>query len=159
MVPIPVCGLCGNLFSCCFQAGFPPPSCSFYYGHFILFPQNTFKELTEMIVISKLMNVGGTQLGACVISAIQSCLTLCDPIDSLPGSSVHGIFQARILGCVAIPSSEDLPDPGSKPTSPVSPEFAGCGFFTTEPPGKPRNWLQWDYVLVVFLGDDFCLIL
>ena len=28
----------------------------------------------------------------------QPCLTLCDPMDcSLPGSSVHGIFQARIL--------------------------------------------------------------
>ena len=33
----------------------------------------------------------------------QSCLTLCDPIDcSLLGSSVHGIFQARILEWVAI---------------------------------------------------------
>ena len=33
----------------------------------------------------------------------QSCPTLCDPLDcSLPGSSVHGIFQARILGWVAI---------------------------------------------------------
>ena len=33
----------------------------------------------------------------------QSCPTLCDPMDcSLPGSSVHGIFQARILECVAI---------------------------------------------------------
>ena len=33
----------------------------------------------------------------------QSCLTLCDPMDySLPGSSVHGIFQARILESVAI---------------------------------------------------------
>ena len=33
----------------------------------------------------------------------QSCLTLCDPIDcSLPGSSVHGIFQARVLECGAI---------------------------------------------------------
>ena len=33
----------------------------------------------------------------------QSYLTLCDPIDcSLPGSSVHGIFQARILEWVAI---------------------------------------------------------
>ena len=33
----------------------------------------------------------------------QSCLTLCDPMDcSLPGSSVHGIFQARVLGWVAI---------------------------------------------------------
>ena len=36
----------------------------------------------------------------------QSCLTLCDPGDcSLPGSSVHGIFQARILEWVAISSS------------------------------------------------------
>ena len=33
----------------------------------------------------------------------QSCLTLCDPMDcSLPGSSVHGIFQARGLESVAI---------------------------------------------------------
>ena len=33
----------------------------------------------------------------------QSYLTLCDPMDcSLPGSSVHGIFQARILEWVAI---------------------------------------------------------
>ena len=33
----------------------------------------------------------------------QSCLTLCDPLDySLPGSSVHGILQARILEWVAI---------------------------------------------------------
>ena len=33
----------------------------------------------------------------------QSCLTLCDPVDySLPGSSVHGIFQARVLEWVAI---------------------------------------------------------
>ena len=33
----------------------------------------------------------------------QLCLTLCDPMDcSLPGSSVHGIFQARILEWVAI---------------------------------------------------------
>ena len=33
----------------------------------------------------------------------QSCLTLCDPMDcSRPGSSVHGILQARILEWVAI---------------------------------------------------------
>ena len=39
----------------------------------------------------------------CVCSAAQSCLTLCDPMDSsLPGSSVRGIFQARILGWVII---------------------------------------------------------
>ena len=45
----------------------------------------------------------------------QSCPTLCDPMDcSLPGSSVHGIFQARLLEWVAFPSPEDLPDPGIK---------------------------------------------
>ena len=34
---------------------------------------------------------------------VQSCPTLCDPMNcSLPGSSVHGIFQARILEWVAI---------------------------------------------------------
>ena len=33
----------------------------------------------------------------------QSCLTLCDPMDcSLPDSSTHGIFQARVLEWVAI---------------------------------------------------------
>ena len=33
----------------------------------------------------------------------QLCLTLCNPMDcSLPGSSVHGIFQARILEWVAM---------------------------------------------------------
>ena len=37
----------------------------------------------------------------------QSCLTLSDPMDcSLPGSSVHGIFQARVLERVAIAFSE-----------------------------------------------------
>ena len=39
----------------------------------------------------------------------QSCLTLRDPMDcSLPGSSVHGIFQARVLERGAIASSESL---------------------------------------------------
>ena len=33
----------------------------------------------------------------------QSCLTLCDPMDcSLPGSSVHGIFQAVVLEWISI---------------------------------------------------------
>ena len=36
----------------------------------------------------------------------QSCLTLCDFMNcSPPGSSVHGILQARLLECVAMPSS------------------------------------------------------
>ena len=61
------------------------------------------------------------------------CLTLCDCMGcSPPGSSVHGILQARILEWVAIPFSRDLPNPGIKPMSP-----ALAGFFTVEPWGKP----------------------
>ena len=46
----------------------------------------------------------------------QSCPTLCDPMDhSPPGSSVHGISQAKILEWVAISFSRDLPDPGWNP--------------------------------------------
>ena len=42
--------------------------------------------------------------------ATQSCPTLSDPLDcSLPGSSVHGIFQARVLEWVAIAFSEVSP--------------------------------------------------
>ena len=42
----------------------------------------------------------------------QSCLTLCDPMDcSLPGSSVHGIFQARVLEWVAISFSRGSSGP------------------------------------------------
>ena len=37
----------------------------------------------------------------------QSCLTLCDPMDcSLPGSSIHWTFQARVLEWVAIAFSD-----------------------------------------------------
>ena len=45
-------------------------------------------------------------------SVAQSCLTLCHPKDcSPPGSSVHGIFQARILEWVAISSSRGSSQP------------------------------------------------
>ena len=54
------------------------------------------------------------------VLVVQSCPTFCDPVDcSTPGSFVHGIFQARILEWVAIPSPEDLPDPGIEPRSPA----------------------------------------
>ena len=59
---------------------------------------------------------------------LQFCLILCDPMDcSPPGSSVHGIIQARILEWIALPPPGDLSDPGIKPEYP---SLAG-GFFTT----------------------------
>ena len=69
--------------------------------------------------------------------SLQSCLTLCNPMDcSWPGSSVHGISQTRILEWVAISSSRG--EPGIEPASPATPALAG-EFFTTEPSGKSLN--------------------
>ena len=67
--------------------------------------------------------------------SIQSCLTLCDPMDcSWPGFSIHGILQARILEWVTMPSSRfdlgDQTNPGVEPESFLSPALAGR-FFTT----------------------------
>ena len=52
---------------------------------------------------------------AVLCSVAELCLTLCKPMNcSPPDSSVHGIFQARILEWVAIPSSRDLLTQGWK---------------------------------------------
>ena len=68
----------------------------------------------------------------CVSVHAQLCPTLCDPMDcNLPGSSVHGIFQARILEWVAISFSSG----SSWLRDLVSPALTGW-FFTTAPPGN-----------------------
>ena len=44
--------------------------------------------------------------------SLQSCLTFCDPMNcSLPGSSVHGIFQAKVPEWVAMPTSRGSSQP------------------------------------------------
>ena len=52
--------------------------------------------------------------------SLQSCLTLCDPVDCrLPGTSVHGILQARILCGLPCPPAGDLHNPGMEPRFPT----------------------------------------
>ena len=93
----------------------------------------------------------------CVCLVAKSCPTLCDTVDcSPPGSSAHGIFQARILEWVAIPPAGDLPDPGIE--YPVLAEFSALegAFFTTEPPGKP---FIWDLGQIKKIKSDFFFII
>ena len=79
---------------------------------------------------------------ACVLSHFIHVI-LCDPLDSSsPGSSVHGILQARTLEWVAMPSSRG--SSWSRDWTCVS--CGSCiagGFFTTEPLGKPTDPLPW----------------
>ena len=63
--------------------------------------------------------------------SLQSCPTLCNSMGcSPPGSSAHGILQARILARVTISFSRGFPDPGIKTESLMSPALAS-GFFIT----------------------------
>ena len=80
-----------------------------------------------------------TSVHVCVFSRVWLD---CSP----PGSSVHGILQARILKWVAISYPGDLPNPGIKPTSLVSPAMVG-GFLTTGPPAKSDSVL---YIYILF---------
>ena len=59
-------------------------------------------------------NITNNMIALCVRahSVAQSCLTLCDPMDcSSPGSSIHGIFQSKILEWVAISYSRGSSPP------------------------------------------------
>ena len=68
----------------------------------------------------------------CVSQTVMSDSLYCMDC-SLPGSSVHGILQARIRDCVTIPFSRGRPDPGVKPGFPdLQAVFLKSGL-----PGKP----------------------
>ena len=64
------------------------------------------------------------------------CPTLCTPMDSsLPGSSVHGILQARTMEWVVISFFRGLPDPGTEGVSPA----LEADSLRSQPPGKPTS--------------------
>ena len=63
---------------------------------------------------NRIENKPAVKQNCCLVA--QSCLTHCDPMEcSLPGSSVHGILQARILECVSMPSSRRSSPPREPP--------------------------------------------
>ena len=73
---------------------------SFIRSHLI-----TFQYLWRVRYLLLVLGASVLQLKDLLAAAksYQSCPTLCNPMDcSLPGSSIHGILQARVLECVAM---------------------------------------------------------
>ena len=71
---------------------------------------------------------------SCCCFSPQLCLTLCSPLDCrLPGSSAHGVLQARILEWVATFFSRGT----SQARDRTHVSCIGRRFLNTEPPGKP----------------------
>ena len=72
--------------------------------------------------------------GKVKVLAANLCPTLCDPMDcSPPGSSVHGILQAKTLDGLPFLSPGDLSDPGIEPRFPA----LQADSLLFEPQGKP----------------------
>ena len=69
----------------------------------------------------------------------QLCLTVCGPMDcSLPGSSIHGIFKARILEWVAISFSRGCSQP--KGIRHGSPTLQADSLLSEPPENNPVSW-------------------
>ena len=87
---------------------------------------------------------------ACVhAKLLQLCLTVCNPIDcSLPGSSICGILQGRLLEWAIVSFCTDLPDPGIES---LSPAWAG-GFFATS-----TTWEEHTHTCVSSFSDSSLL--
>ena len=87
--------------------------------------------------VSKVSVVCQQTLGLFPCSCVLSCvLTPFDPVDcSPPGSSVHGILQARVLGGLPFPTSRELFCPWIELMSLASPALAGrlyhCAIYLT----------------------------
>ena len=75
----------------------------------------------------------------CAVLVVQLCWTLCDSVDyTPPGSSVHGILQARILECVALHQGI-FPTQGSNPGLQPRSSTLRADSLLSEPPRKPKN--------------------
>ena len=88
----------------------------------------------------------------CVCTVVQFCPTLFDPMDySLPGSSVHGIFHARILEQVAISYSIGSSQPRDQTCVSYTCSI-GCWIFyhcsTKEPLTYPRPLTCGGFILI-----------
>ena len=113
---------------------------SYFYCVYLHYPKNITLLIERKIYSWIRKIITPWQLSTvCVLSL--SHVWLCDPMDySLPGSSVQGILQTRILECVAISFSRYLPNPGllqetaGEPRSP----WQADSLALSQPPGKPH---------------------
>ena len=79
-------------------------------------------------------------VSACAVKSLRSCLTLGDPMDcSVPGSSVHGVSQAKILEWVAIPFSKGSSAPRDQTRVSCLSRWQ-VGSLPLVPPGKRIDW-------------------
>ena len=121
---------------------FPVHPCAFWCG----FDSYSLKwQLILAIGCSQVVGVVSCSIIKCVCVCVCVCAhsVMSNPlwppwIIALPGSSVHGIFQARILEQVAISFSRRSPQPRDWTLCPLQLLHWKVGSLPAEPPGKPN---------------------
>ena len=139
-----------NSFVRCYSHLFFKPSCYSWQGSFTLAVLGTYFVLNDLkygaawglmlIVFTKVLPaLLSTNNPIMLVLITQLCPTLCDPMDcSQPGSSVHGILQARILEWVGIPFSRG----SSQPRGGTQVSYIAGRFFTIWATRKAQNDLE-----------------
>ena len=135
----------------------------------------TLGQLFSSLIFSRLRNSitperpfdgpgeNGTEEWKVKVLVTQSCPTLCNPMDhSLPGSSVHGILQARILECVAIPFSTKG---SSQPRDQTGVSCTAGRFFTVWATREEWKWhkirgrdISWESLIVKYTNTSQILM-
>ena len=120
----------------------------------VLSVHNIESPLNQLSFLSDYQRSKITRISICVsvkymyicANSLQPCLTLCDHMDcSPPGSSVHGILQARMWSGLPFPPPGDLPNPWIEPTSALV-----ARFFTTS-----ATWEVHAYIYIyIYIGID-----
>ena len=96
------------------------------------------EELFSFMSQHRKNSVRGKVIDMCVCQVLHLCLALCDPVDcSPPGSSVHGILQARLLEWVAKPFSRGSSRPRDRTHISCLLHWQ-AGSLPLAPPGKPK---------------------
>ena len=121
---------------------------------FILQNQDNFRERSSIYDGF----CGNIRIFISIAWCAQMCVTLCSPINnSLPAPPSIGFSSQEYQSRLPFPPLGDLPDPGIKPQSLVSPALVG-GFSTIEPPGKPQNVYYCTFNLLnlkILKGKDY----
>ena len=119
-------------------------------------------DCTFGIITKNNLSNSRSQKFASMFVCAHSCPTLCGLMDcSPPGSSVRGIFQARILEWVAISTSRGSSLPRDQTESLISPALAGR-FFTTGPTWKVLHFFSTYFIVWGVQGGNveiffFCI--
>ena len=123
----------------CIFVGLFPYSCDIGWD---CLPHDSKPLLNSHLTGNQISNVWQQNHALLCCLVTQSCLMLCHSMDwSLPGSSVHGILQARILEWVTVPFSRR----SCRPRNRTQVSRTAGSFFTTKPPGKPCSTVLLDF--------------